>query len=81
VGRRVAILLDARPRADFLRGHAPGAAHLPESEWPLRAAELPPRDEPVDIIAATTEEAARLARELVARGFAHARACAESDRS
>jgi len=76
VGRRVAIRLDARPREDFLRGHAPGAAHLPEAEWNARAAELPPRDAPVDIVAATQAEAARLAAGLVARGFAHARAAA-----
>jgi len=74
VGRRVAILLDTRPRADFLRGHARDAAHLPANEWSARAAELPPRDEPVDIIAATPREAERLAADLLARGFAHARA-------
>jgi SAM-dependent methyltransferase len=74
VGRRVAILLDARSREDFLRGHAPGAAHLPEAAWRTRAAELPPREDPVDLVADTPESAARLAEELVARGFAHARA-------
>ena len=80
MGRRVAILLDARPRADFLRGHAPGAVHLPASEWPARAAELPPRDAEVAIDATTPEEAARLAGELVARGFVHAR-IARAERS
>jgi len=79
VGRRVTILLDARPRADFLRGHAPGAAHLPAAEWSARAAELPPREEPVDVVAGTPGEAARLAEELVARGFAHVRAASTPD--
>ena len=74
MGRRVAILLDARPRADFVRGHAPGAAHLPASEWLPRAAELPPREESVAIVAASNGEAARFAEELVARGFAQAHA-------
>lgn len=81
MGRRVAILLDARPREGFLRGHAPGAAHLPEAEWSARAAELPPRDADIAIDAETPEEAARLAGELVARGFAHARAAHVADRS
>lgn len=74
MGRRVAILLDARSREAFLRGHAPGAAHLPFSEWSARAAELPPREEPVDIVAETPRDAARIAADLVARGFPHARA-------
>ena len=73
MGRRVTILLDARPREDFLRGHAPGAAHLPAAEWSARAAELPPRDADIAIDAVTPDEAARLAGELVARGFALAR--------
>ena len=81
MGRRVAILLDARSREAFLRGHAPGAAHLPFSEWSARAAELPPREEPVDVVGATAAEAARLAADLAARGFAHARAAAIEDRS
>jgi SAM-dependent methyltransferase len=84
VGRRVAILLDARPREDFLRGHAPGAAHLPAAEWDARTAELPPREEPVDIVATTQAEAVRLMDQLAVRGFAQARAAspeAHDDRS
>jgi len=81
VGRRVAILLDARPRESFLRGHAPGAAHLPAAEWSARAAELPPRDADIAIDAVTPDEAARLAGELVARGFALARAASGEERS
>jgi tellurite methyltransferase len=79
VGRRVAVLLDTRPRADFLRGHAKGAAHLPVAEWSARAAELPPRDAAVDVVARAPEEAARLAHVLAERGFTHARAAATED--
>jgi SAM-dependent methyltransferase len=55
--------------------------HLPETEWNARAAELPPRDSEVAVDAATPGEAVRLAAELVARGFAHARAVSTEDRS
>jgi SAM-dependent methyltransferase len=65
-------VLDARPRAAFVAGHAPGAAHLPAAEWDARAAELPPRSLAFDLVADDPAEAGRLAAELVRRGFAHA---------
>ena len=72
MGRRIEVLLDARPRADFLRGHAPGAANLPIDEWDERAAELPPRDAHVLVYGAS-------AAALRTRGYEHVRAAAVED--
>jgi len=69
-----ALVLDGRDHAAFLRGHAPGAAHLPVGEWTERAAELPPREDTFFVVAdddaATIEAVAR----LHARGSLGARA-------
>jgi len=72
VGRRIEILLDARPRATYLHGHAPGAANLPIDEWDERAAELPPRDADVIVYGASAEA-------LRARGYEHVRSKANDD--
>jgi SAM-dependent methyltransferase len=74
VGRGLAALLDARPRAAFLAGHAPGAAHLPLAEWDRRAAELPARDLAFDVVGEDPGGAARCAALLASRGFPGARA-------
>jgi SAM-dependent methyltransferase len=68
VGRGI-VVLDARPRADFVRGHAPGAANLPFDQWDERAAELPPRDATILLHGGNADA-------LRARGFADVRAAA-----
>jgi SAM-dependent methyltransferase len=78
VGRRVTVLLDARPLDAFLQGHAPGAAHLPADAWDARAAELPPRDADILLVAPDGEAAAERLR---ARGFRHVEAAHSADRS
>jgi SAM-dependent methyltransferase len=65
-------VLDARPRARYLAGHAPGAASLPADEWDARAAELPPRDLAFDVVAEDAAAATALAAALAARGFTQA---------
>lgn len=77
MGRRLTPILDARPRAAFLEGHAPGAAHLPLDQWDPRAAELPPRDDAFEVVGADALESAAFAARLVERGFARARAAAD----
>jgi len=49
-------ILDVRVHDAFARGHLPGSGHLPEAEWDARRSELPPREQPVLIVA---EDAAR----------------------
>ena len=66
MGRGI-VVLDARPRDEFLRGHAPGAANLPVDEWDARAAELPPRDATILLHGGDADA-------LRARGFADVRA-------
>ena len=73
MGRGPGLILDARSREAFLEGHAPGAAHLCESDWAARAAELPARDQPFEVVGESAEDGARLAAVLHTRGFAHMR--------
>ena len=49
-------ILDIRDAEVFARGHLPGSGHLPEPDWERRQSELPPRTEPVLVVA---EDAAR----------------------
>jgi tellurite methyltransferase len=72
VGRGLDPILDARSRAAFLEGHAPGAAHLGFADWGLRAAELPPRDLAFEVVGEDADRSARYASLLNARGFADA---------
>ncbi len=67
------LVLDVRDQAAFLRGHAPGAAHLPVVEWSERAAELPPREDPFLVVADDEAAAAAAVAILHARGSVHAR--------
>lgn len=74
MGRGVTAVLDARPRAAFLAGHAPLAANLPLSDWDLRAAELPARDFVFEVVGEDAPAGARCVELLEARGFTDARA-------
>lgn len=74
MGRRVAPVLDARPRDSFLRGHAPLAAHLPRFDWDLRAGELPLKDLAFEVVGEDEPTGWACAELLQARGFVHARA-------
>jgi SAM-dependent methyltransferase len=67
------LILDVRDRAAFLRGHAPGAAHLPVAEWAERAAELPPREDPFLVVAEDEAATAAAVALLHARGSTQAR--------
>lgn len=67
------LVLDVRDRAAFLRGHAPGAAHLPVAEWSERAAELPPREDSFVVVAEDDAAAATAVALLHARGSTRAR--------
>jgi len=67
------LVLDARDRAAFLRGHAPGAAHLPVAEWNVRAAELPPREDVFIVVAGNDAAATAAVSRLPARGSTGAR--------
>ncbi len=80
MGRRVTPVLDARPRASFLLGHAPLAAHLPRSDWDLRAGELPVKDFAFDVVGENEPEGVACAEMLKARGFVHARAAGAETR-
>jgi len=64
--------LDVRDEPAFAAGHLPGAGHVPESDWERRTAELPPRDEPVVVVADDPGVAQRVADRMEASGFAHA---------
>ncbi len=65
-------MLDVRDPQVFARGHAPGAVHLPAAAWDERAAELPPRDARICIVAEDATAAERAAETLRDRGFAGA---------
>lgn len=69
-----ALVLDGRPHADFVRGHASGAAHLPVDEWDERAAELPPREDGFFVVGMDAAATAAAVARLHARGSSGARA-------
>lgn len=52
-----AAVLDVRDRDAFARGHLAGSGHIPVAELAERRAELPPRDHPVVVLAASGAEA------------------------
>ena len=63
-------LLDVRDEARFAAGHLAGSGHLPRAELVERRAELPPREQPVLVVADDPHEAAAAAVELEAMGYA-----------
>lgn len=67
--RDTAAILDVRDAGTFARGHLPGSGHLPESEWESRRSELPPRDQPVLLVAADAAAARAAAARLRALGY------------
>ena len=70
-GRRADFsVLDVREEAAFREGHIAGSGHVPRSELRLRRSELPPREQPLLVVAAEGPEAAAAAAELNALGFA-----------
>src|SRR5437870_3905104 len=70
-GRRADFsVLDVREEAAFRQGHIAGSGHVPRSELRLRRSELPPREQPLLVVAADGPEAAAAAAELNALGFA-----------
>jgi len=70
-GRRADFsVLDVREEAAFRQGHIAGSGHVPRSELRLRRSELPPREQPLLVVAAEGPEAAAAAAELNALGFA-----------
>src|SRR6266581_7285169 len=62
-------LLDVRDEQAFRAGHLAGSGSLPRAEFRTRRAELPPRDQPLLVLAATAAEAQAAAAELEALGF------------
>lgn len=62
-------VLDVRDAGSFARGHLPGSGHLPGDEWEARRSELPPRDQPVLVVAADAAAARAAASRL--RGFGY----------
>lgn len=62
-------LLDVRDQRAFGAGHLAGSGHLPLLELGPRRAELPPRDQPVLVLAATGLEARVAASHLESMGY------------
>lgn len=52
-----AAVLDVREPDRFAQGHLAGSGHIPAAELTERRAELPPRDQPVVVVAASAAEA------------------------
>lgn len=64
-------VLDVRPEAVFAAGHLAGAGNMARAEFESRRTELPPRDAPVLVVAASGDEAEAAAADLTALGYAH----------
>ena len=64
-------VLDVRDETAFSAGHLPGAGHLPHAEIKTRRTELPPRETPVLVVAASGAEAAVAAADLMGLGYRH----------
>jgi rhodanese-related sulfurtransferase len=62
-------LLDVRTEALFADGHLAGSGHVPRAELVERRVELPPREQPVLVVADDTHEAVAAAAELEAMGY------------
>ena len=65
-----AAILDVRTEELFAAGHLAGAGHLPRAEFRLRRTELPPREAPIVVVAASAGEAREAAEALVQLGYA-----------
>jgi tellurite methyltransferase len=65
-----ASILDLRPEARFLAGHAPGAAHLPLEELARRSHELPPKGAAVRVFDDDLARRRAAAEVLRLRGYA-----------
>jgi rhodanese-related sulfurtransferase len=68
--RSDAAVIDVRDDEAFAAGHLAGAGHLPVAEFSSRRTELPPRDAPVLVVAASAEAAREAAQALEALGYA-----------
>jgi rhodanese-related sulfurtransferase len=64
-----AAVLDVRDASAFARGHLAGSGHIPAAELAERRAELPPRDHPVVVVAASGAEARTAAAALEELGY------------
>ena len=63
-------VLDVREEASFRAGHLAGSGNVPRAELRTRTSELPPRDQPLLVVAADAGAAKSAAAELGAVGFA-----------
>lgn len=63
-------VLDVRGEAAFAAGHLAGAGHLPRGEFRARRTELPPRDQPLLVVAGSGEDAREAALDLESLGYA-----------
>src|SRR6266704_3033219 len=61
-------ILDVREEAAFADGHLAGSGNLPRAALRERRAELPPREQPLLLVAGEPREAERAAGELEALG-------------
>src|SRR5262245_11932334 len=62
-------ILDVRAEDAFRAGHIAGSGHVPRAELNGRVSELPPRDEPLLVVADDAEEAGTAAAQLERMGF------------
>lgn len=63
-------VLDVRDPESFARGHLAGAGNIARAEFEARRTELPARDAPILVMAASEAEGAAAAAELEALGYA-----------
>jgi len=67
--RAACALLDVRDEAAFRTGHIAGSGNVPRGELAARTSELPPKGEPLLVVAADAGAAEDAATELEALGF------------
>ena len=67
------LVLDVRSRAEFARGHVPGARHVPFWRAQLDADAASDRDQPIVVYCGHGPRAAFAARALRRQGFSHVR--------
>ncbi len=63
-------VLDVREEAAFQAGHLAGSGHVPRAELGKRTSELPPRAQPLLVVAEAARDAAAAALALEALGYA-----------